>query len=367
MNARLPLLLTILALGLAAGCGPKQGGGGPPPGYASNVKAVTVEVRPVEEKISLVASITANESIEVKSELDGIIEKVNFEEGQPVEEGQVLIKLDTRKWEASVAEAEADFKLAESNRARAESMLKNQTIALQEFDQAVATFEARKASLDLMKQQLKDARILARFSGLAGARLVSPGQVISKTTLLTTLIDLEPVKVEFRVPERFLGQLRIGQTIAFRVPAYPGEEFRGQVYFIDPQVDVATRTVLVKATQPNLDRRLRPGMFGNLDLILTVREQALVVPESAILRDGESVTLYIISPEGTAQMVPVELGARLPGFVEIVKGLSGGEKVIYEGTQKIGPGAPVHNTLDEQAPPATEPQAEATPETAPAP
>jgi membrane fusion protein (multidrug efflux system) len=349
MNARLFLLLTLAAL-TVAGCGGQSGGGGPPAGYASRVKAVQVSVQPVEEKISLVASISANESIDVKSEIEGTIAQVNFEEGQPVEEGQLLIRLDTRKWDASVAEAEAEFKLAEANRNRAEAMMKNQTISLQEYDQAMATYEARKASLDLMKQQLKDARILARFSGITGARRVSPGQVIGKDTLLTSLIDIEPVKVEFQVPERFLGQLRVGQSIAFRVPAYPGEEFRGVVYFIDPQVDLTTRTVLVKARQDNKDGRLRPGMFGNLDLILTVREQALVVPESAILRDGDAVILYTIGPEGTALMVPVELGARMPGLVEIVKGLSGGEMVIYEGTQKIGPGAPVVNTLAESAP-----------------
>lgn len=346
-----PLLLStmLLALAAASACGKKEGGGGPPAGFASRVKAAAVQVKPVEEKISVVASISANESIEVKSEIDGTIEDILFSEGQPVEKGQVLVKLDTRKWDASVAQAEAEFKLAVATRDRAESMVKNQTISAQEYDQATATYEARKASLDLMKQQLKDARITARISGIAGARLVSPGQVISKETLLTTLVDISPVKVEFRVPERFLGQLKTGQVIAFRVSAYPGEEFRGEVYFIDPQVDVATRTVLVKATQPNEDGRLRPGMFGNLDLILTVRERALLVPESAILRDGDKVILYTIGADGTAQMVPVELGARRPGEVEVTQGLSGGEKVIFEGTQKIGPGAPVINSLDEPA------------------
>lgn len=352
------LIIAALAIACAAGCGKKQDGkrGGPPPGMQVRVKAVAAEVRPVAEKISLVATISANESIEVKSEIDGTVERVNFDEGQPVAEGQLLIKLDTRKWEATVAEAEAEFNLAEANRQRAETMLKNQTISQQEYDQALATFEARRAGLDLMRQQLKDARITARFDGLAGARLVSPGQVISKSTLLTTLVDIEPVKVEFRVPERFLGQLRAGQSIAFRVPAYPGEEFRGEVYFIDPQVDLATRTVLVKARQANLDRRLRPGMFGNLDLILEIRERAILVPESAILRDGEAVSLFIIGADGTAQPVPVELGTRLPGQVEVTRGLSGGEQVIYEGTQKIGPGVPVLNTLDAAAtPPAAAP------------
>lgn len=356
-RAVLALLPALTVCLLGCGGGSQGGGGGPPGGGPVNVKAATVSAEPIEEKISLVASITANESIEVKSEIDGTVENVNFDEGQPVQEGQLLIKLDTRKWEASVAEADANFKLADANLRRAEAMLKNQTIALQEYDQAVATYEARKASLDLMRQQLKDARILARFAGLAGARFVSPGQVISRDTLLTTLIDIEPVKVEIRVPERFLGQLRIGQSIAFQVAAYPDERFHGEVYFIDPQVDLASRTVLVKARHANADLRLRPGMFGNVDLILQVRDQALLVPETAVMLQGEQASVFVIDDEGKAQPVTVTLGTRLPGRVEISSGLRAGQRVVTEGTQKIGPGSPV--VVVEPAPdaPAAEPTA----------
>lgn len=349
------LLAALLAAG-AWGCSKGQGGGGgPPAGMAMKVKAEAAQVGPIEETISLVASVSANEAVEVKSEVDGIIESIKFQEGQPVQKGDLLVTLDQRKLAAAMAQAEANFRLASLNRDRAELMLKNNTISQQEYDQAISTYQADEATLELTRQQLKDAKVTAPFEGLTGARVVSPGQVITRNTTITTLVDITPVKVEFRVPERFLGQLKIGQTILFKVPAYPGEVFRGQVFFVDPQVEVATRTVLVKATQANEDGRLRPGMFGNLDLVLMVREATVTVPESAILRDGESVILYTISPEGTAQLVPVELGTRTPGRVEVLKGLQGGEKVIFEGTQKIGPGAPVMNTLD--APPAdTAPQ-----------
>lgn len=220
-------------------------------------------------------------------------------------------------------------------------MLANNTISKQEYDQAISTYDARKATLDLMKQQWKDTRIVAPFSGIAGARLVSPGQVISRSTPITTIVDVTPVKVDFRVPERFLGQLSVGQTIAFRVAAYRDEVFHGQVYFIDPQIDTATRSVLVKATQANEDGRLRPGMFGNLDLILKVKDDAVLIPESALVVSGNRAYVFIVDKESAAQMVDVTAGIRQAGKVEITSGLQGDETVIVEGVQKIGPGAKV--------------------------
>ncbi|MCE9613519.1 MAG: efflux RND transporter periplasmic adaptor subunit [Lentisphaerae bacterium] len=334
-----------LLLLLAAGCGGKPGGAGEAPGgFAVPVRAVTATRQPIEETIALVATLLPNERIQVKSEADGTVAQVNFDEGQPVTNGQLLVKLDTRKLDAAVAEAEANFQLAETNRQRAESMLQNHTISQQEFDQATATFQARRALLDLMRQQQREAAIVAPFSGIAGARQVSPGQVVSRDVVLTTLVDIDPVKVEFRVPERFLGELRVGQSIAFRVPAYPGEEFRGEVYFIDPQVDLDTRTVLVKARQPNTDGRLRPGMFGNLDLILQVKGDAVVVPERALVAEGDATFVFTVDADKKAQRVAVTVGTRQPSQVEIVAGLQGGETVIVEGLQKVQPGVPVMAT-----------------------
>lgn len=335
-----------LAATLLSGCGKKeQRVGGPPPGTAMRVRAEAAQVGPLEESIALVASVSANESIEVQSEVDGLVEAVHFQEGQPVQKGDRLVTLDQRKLAAAVAQAEANFRLAQLTRERAETMLKNNTISQQEYDQATSTYQVNEATLELARQQLRDTKVTAPFEGIAGARRVSPGQVISKSTVLTTLVDVTPVKVEIQVPERFLGQLKVGQAIVFRVPAYPGESFRGEVYFIDPQVNLSTRTVLVKATQANEDGRLRPGMYGSLDLVLQAKPAAITVPESAILRNGEQAFVYTISPDGAAQMNPVVLGTRQPGRVEILEGLQGGEPVIYEGTQKIGPGAPVTNTV----------------------
>jgi membrane fusion protein (multidrug efflux system) len=345
--ARHAIAVAALAL-VAAGCGKKQQQGGPG-GWGVPVKTAVAVVQPVEEKISLVATLSANEAVDIQSEMDGAVKSINFEEGQSVTNSQLLFELDTGKLDASVAEAEARFRLAEANMKRSESMVANKTISMQEHDQAVASFESARATLDLMKQQLRDSRIFAGFDGVMGARLVSPGQVIAKNTKLSTLVDTDPIKVDFHVPERFIGELRAGQAIQFTAPAYRDEPFRGEVYFIAPQVDPQNRTVWVKATAANADGRLRPGMFGNLDLILRVKDQAVIVPESAIVYQADIMFVYRVKEDQSVERIDVKTGARLPGLAEITEGVAAGDRVVVEGVQKLMPGAKIS-----EAPPAPE-------------
>ena len=309
------------------------------------MQVVAVEARrePVVEGLSLVGSVTANEQLEVKSEVDGNVEKIHFTEGQPVEAGQLLVQLEEEKLALGVAEAEANFKLSQATYERSQRLLKDHLISQQEYDQVAATFAFNRATLDLRRRQLKDTRIVATFRGVVGARSVSPGQVISKNTTLTWIVNYDPVKVEFNVPERFLGQLETGQDIEIGVASYPGRRFKGKVYFIAPYVDTATRTALVKAQIPNPDLRLKPGMFANLDLTLELRPGATVIPEAALSRvlDGNKAMIFVVDSNQTAQLRPVDLGVRMAGRVEVLKGIAPGEQVIVEGLQKIGPGMKV--------------------------
>jgi membrane fusion protein (multidrug efflux system) len=338
------VIASLAVMQLLTGCKKEPGGGGGPQGGgmpAMQVVAVEANTQPVTESLSLIGSIVANEMVEIKPETEGIVQEILFDEGKAVEQGQLLIRLDDTKLAATVAEAESNFKLSTANFERAKQLLKDTLISQQEFDQAAATFDLNRATLELKKRQLKDTRILAPFAGLTGARQVSPGQVITKDTVLTTLVDLDPVKVEVNVPERYLQQLKIGQALEFTVAAFPGQKFKGEVYFISPQIDASLRTALVKARIPNADFQLRGGMFASLDLTLQVRDAAIVIPEPAIMSNGDNFSVFVVDAESKAQLRSVQVGIRLAGRAEILKGVSAGEKVIVEGVQKVGPGSPV--------------------------
>jgi membrane fusion protein (multidrug efflux system) len=331
-----------------SGCGKQAAAtaAGPAP-----VQVIVVEAKsqPVAESLSLTASITPNESVEIKSETDGIVLETKFAEGERVTKGQLLVQLDDSKFAAEVREADAVLKLSQSNHERTKQLFQEKLISQQDYDQATATFAVNQAGLELKRRQLQDARIVAPFSGIVGARQISPGQVISRSMTLTLLVDLDTVKVEVKVPEKYLRQLHVGQSMEFSVAAYPDETFRGDVYFISPQIDEGTRTALVKARIQNSEYKLRGGMFASLDLTLQLRDSAIFVPEPALMSDGDRFSVFVVDEKGEAQMRPVEVGYRLPGRVEITKGLSAGEKVVVEGLQKLRPGAPVKLSPPEAA------------------
>jgi membrane fusion protein (multidrug efflux system) len=319
------------------------------------VQVVAIEARrqSVSETLPLVGTLMADESVEIKSETDGTIEEISFQEGQLVEKGQLLVKLDESKLAASLGEAEASFKLSQANFERARHLASEKLISQQEFDQIAATFDVTRATLELKRRQLKDARIYAPFAGAVGARSVSPGQVITKDAVLTWLVDFDPIKAEVNVPERFLSQLQIGQIIQFKVASHQDREFKGEVYFISPNVDQGSRTALVKARIANPQLLLRPGMFANVDLTLRVRGSSVVIPEAALSQvlEGDRATIYLVDAHQTAQPRKVELGVRLAGWVEIVGGLDGGETVVVEGVQKVTPGSKVRLAPAEAAAP----------------
>ena len=317
------------------------------------IQVVVVEARrqPVAETLSLPATVTANETVEIKPETDGIIQEIRFAEGERVKKGDPLVLLDETKFAAAVAEAEANLKLSQANHERAKQLFGDKLISQQDYDQTAASFAVNLADLDLKRRQLKDARVMAPFSGIVGARQISPGQVVSRMTTLTWLVDLDTVKVEVKVPEKYLRQLRIGQPLGFTVAAFPDEKFRGEVYFISPQIDESTRTALVKARIPNREAKLRGGMFASLDLTLQLREAAIVIPEPALMSNGDNFSVFVVDAGNVAQLRPIEVGYRLAGRAEIVKGLDAGEKVVIEGVQKLRPGAPVKFAPAEAAAP----------------
>jgi membrane fusion protein (multidrug efflux system) len=297
----------------------------------------------VHETLALVGTFMANEQVEIRAESEGFVETIGFTEGQDVAAGTLLLTLDESKLKAGLEEAESALRLSQQTYERAKELLAERLISQQEYDQAASRLGADEAAVSLRRRQLRDARVVAPFKGVVGARQVSPGQLVTRSMTLTWLVDLDPLKVEFSVPERFLGQVEVGQTIEVTVAAWPGRRFEGKVFFVAPFVDPATRTVLMKAEVPNGERRLKPGMFANLDLTLEVRGDAVVVPEAALsqILDGDRATVMLVGEDDTVAVRPVLVGMRLPGLVEVKQGLSGGERVVVQGLQKVAPGMKV--------------------------
>lgn len=352
IGSLVPLAVAIvLAVVVSTGCKQKAAAAAGKGAFAVQAVVVEARVQAVSESLSLVGTITPTEMVEIKSEAEGMVEEVPFQEGQDVKKGDLLLRVDESKPAAAVAEAEANFKLSEANYERSKQLFQDKLISLQEYDQIAAQFEANRASLELKKRQLRDSRIVAPFKGTLGARQISPGQLISKNTSLTWLVDLDPVKVEVDVPERYLSQISVGQKVQFTVAAFPKDKFQGEVYFISPQLNATTRTALMKARIPNPEGKLKGGMFASLMLTVQLRDAAIVVPEPALISSGDALSVFIVDQNNMAQIRPIKVGLRLAGKAEVLTGLKAGDKVVVEGVQKLGPGVPVKTAPAEMSEP----------------
>jgi membrane fusion protein (multidrug efflux system) len=320
------------------------GSGGPPAGGPRNaappsVTLAQVRAERVSQKLEALGNARANESVDISTKISNIVTAVTFRDGERVKRGQVLVRLDDAQARADVAAAQAAVTESESLYNRSRELLDTQALSKSSFDQLEATLKANRARLGAASARLEDTVIRAPFSGRVGLRRVSVGTLISPGDVITTLDDTSVIKLDFSVPENFLASLREGLTIRATAPAFPGRTFAGSVSSIDSRVDMATRSVTVRALLANEDGALKPGMFLNVSLANDERE-ALVIPEEALTPEAERQYVFVVS-DGKVARREVRIGGRRPGSVEVLGGLSAGERVIVEGTQKVRDGATV--------------------------
>lgn len=336
---RAALLFSCLAASFAAGCS-GGGAGGPPPDVAVEVVMEKPTTSSVDDVLSAIGTIDANERVELKPKTSGAVQAIHFVEGQHIEKGAKLLDLDSRKESAIAAQAEAEEQLAKSNLARARTLAGTKAISQQEIDQLESQVAVRAAARDLEREHLAERSLTAPISGVLGPRLVSPGQYVAMGTPVTTIVDDSLVKVQFRIPERELGRVHTGQEGRLRVASQGDRVFVGKVDLIDPEVDSSTRTATVRLLVPNPDGLLRPGMFARVELLTSRRENALVLPESALVPSMDRFSVFV-SDQGRAATRPVKLGVRLPGKVEILEGVTADTEVVVSGTQKLVDGMKV--------------------------
>jgi len=322
----------------APGSGASQAGGARANAPAF-VTLAPVRAERVSQKIEALGNARANESVDVSSKSSNIVTAVKFRDGERVQRGQVLVQLDDAQVRADVAAADAAVTESESQYNRSRELLSTQVLSKSSFEQLEATLKANRAKLAAANARLEDTVIRAPFSGRVGLRRVSVGSLISPGAVITTLDDTSVIKLDFSVPENVLATLREGLSVRATAPAFPGRSFAGKVASIDSRVDQATRSVTVRALLGNEDGALRPGMFLNVSLANDERE-ALVIPEEALTPEAERQFVFVVT-DGKAERREVRIGGRRPGSVEILAGLSAGEQVVIEGTQKIRDGSAV--------------------------
>jgi membrane fusion protein, multidrug efflux system len=304
------------------------------------VEAAKVTAAPMSEQVTAVGTLLSDESVTVSSEIPGRLKEIHFQEGQRVEKGAPLFTLDDSVYRAQLADAEAKLKLAEQSYKRTSQLFSNKYATAQSADESASNLAVNTAAVELARVQLDKAHIVAPFAGIVGLRHVSVGEYITAGQGLVNLEAVDPVKADFRVPEKFLPAIRVGQTIRVKVDAFPDDSFEGKVYAIDPRLDVSGRSLLVRALVPNKDQRLRPGLFARVTVLLHLKEDALSVPEQAIVPQGDSQFVFKIV-DGKVQLTKVVTGTRRGGRVEIVEGLSAGDQVVTAGQLKIRDGTPV--------------------------
>lgn len=345
--------LRVLALGLAlsatlAGCGRN----GPAPAATGTLPPLVTagEVARVEwqDEIQALGTAQANESVTLTAKVTETVTRVNFQDGDFVEAGTVLVDLSGRAEVAQLEAAQATFVEARQQYDRLAELVKQGTIPRSQLDTQLSVRDAARARADAIRAALADRIITAPFAGVLGFRRVSPGALVTPGTPIATLDDIRTIKLDFPVPEAYFGRIAPGQAIRARSEAFREHAFEGTVTAVGSRVDPLTRAVTVRAELANPEALLRPGMLLSVRLLEPMRT-TLVVPEIAVVQVGQRAFVYRLDAEDRVSQVEVSLGARRYGEVEILEGLSAGERIVVEGTVKLREGAQVRIATESPA------------------
>lgn len=336
---------TTEAPGVGPGPGSPGGGfGGPGAGAAAPLVGVTpVDYATLFDTVQAIGTATANESLTVTAKVTDTVSAVDFEDGDYVEAGDVLVQLTNREEEALLAEARANLDDAEAQFARIDNLAGQNLVPDSELDAARSRAEASQARLNTVLARLSDRLILAPFAGVLGFRQVSPGTLLQPNTPITTLDDISIIKLDFTVPETFIGALAPGARVLARAAGFPDRQFEGIVRTVGSRVDPVTRAIQVRAHIPNEERLLKPGMLLTVEVV-TAERRALVVPENAVYQIQDRHYVYVVGDDLVARERAFDAGERRFGIVEVVDGLESGERVVTEGLVKLRDGVQVRLT-----------------------
>ncbi|HEU4623061.1 MAG TPA: efflux RND transporter periplasmic adaptor subunit [Burkholderiaceae bacterium] len=320
------------------------------------VEAVRVTKTSLVDDLNAVGAVRSNESVVLRPEISGRIAALGFREGQRVKRGDVLVQLDDSIARAELQQAQAQLALAKSNYERTADLARQNFVSESAKDQAASTLKIQESAVLLAQTRLAKSAIRAPFDGTVGVRQIAVGDYVKEGQDMVAIEDTATVKIDFRIPERYLGQVRVGQRFIVETDALPGRQFDLTVGLIDPQVDANGRSVLVRGRINNADAALRPGMFARVRLVFDERANALTIPEEALVPAGSTNFVYRVSDvSGTlvAQRLQVQTGLRRDGRVEIREGLQANDLVVVAGQIKLRGDATPVRLAEPNAPAAT--------------
>ena len=304
-----------------------------------NVNGIVATPQTFDNNLSLSGSIEANEQVEIRSEVSGIVEGIYFQEGSSVSKGQVLFKVNDLELRAQLRQTSTREGLASENERRAKLLLQKEAISQEEYDLARADLKSAQAQSQLIKAQIAKTSVRAPFSGKIGLRSISPGTYITPAILVAKLVNTGKLKITFSIPEKYASQVKTNTYLTFKVTG-SDDKYIAKVYAIEPEVAVATRTLQVRAIAENSTGKLLPGTFADVELPLDIIKDAIVVPTEAVIpvQNGKKV---FISSNGQAKEVMIETATRTDASILVLSGLKAGDTVITSGVISLKNETPV--------------------------
>ncbi len=307
------------------------------------VSGIVLKPQVFLDNLALSGSIEANEQVDIRSEISGIVESINFQEGTMVSKGQVLFKVNDIELRAQLANVKTSQGLASENERRARLLLQKEAISQEEYDIASADFKSSKAQTQLIQAQIAKTTVRAPFSGKIGLRAISNGTYVTPTTPIAKLVNTSQLKITFSIPEKYASQMKVGNALSFTT-AGSTKKFSAKIYAIEPEIEIATRTLKVRAVAQNPEGKLYPGTFANVALPLDNIKDALLVPTEALIpiQNGKKI---FVSENGKAKEIVVQTGSRTEKEILVLTGLKAGDTVLTSGVMTLKNGSPVKVTI----------------------
>ncbi len=336
----------------APGAGPAAGGG---PARPTAVEVAKVESMTLVDETQAVGSLRSRQGVMLRPEVGGRVKQIFFNDGQRVRKGQLMVQFDDQLPQAQLSQARAELSITEANHKRNQDLVAQNFISQRSLDESSAALEVSRAKLSLAQATLQRLQVLAPFDGITGLKQINVGDYLKDGADMVNVEDIDAVLLDFRLPERFQAKIRAGQKAQLTVDALPGRPFSAIIQAVDPLIDANGRSVGVRGCIDNRQQQLRPGMFARVNAVFGSRENALVIPEEAIIpQGGRTFVVKIVAGDKpdvkVSERVVVKVGLRLPGKVEILEGLSAGDTVVTAGHQRLQKDGTVVRVVDVSQP-----------------